>query len=186
MSKKKSSIDIEAIVAKAQKGNEKSFVFLYDHFFDLIFRYVSFRVSPESREDVVGDIFYKVVHNLKKYKQKPGASFKSWIYAIAHNQIIDFYRKQKELLGSDQIEENFFNKLPDKKGKKPDEHFIKKEETETIKKALKKLSPIHREILELKFLEEFSNKEISKIIGKTEGNIRIMQLRALREIRKFF
>ena len=55
-----------------------------------------------------------------------------------------------------------------------------------IDEALKKLSTAHREILELKFLEEFSNQEIAKITGKTEGNIRIMQLRALRELRKFF
>ncbi len=185
MSKKESSINIETLVIKAQKGDEKSFNFLYDYFFEKIFRYVSFKISPENREDVVSDIFYKIVHNLKKYKPKKGASFKSWIYSIAHNQIIDFYRKQKELLGID-YDESFFERIPDDKNEKPNESLIKKEEAKKIKKALKKLSPLHREILELKFLEEFSNKEISQIIGKTEGNIRIMQLRALREIRKFF
>ena len=59
MSKKKSSIDIEALVVKAQKGDEKSFNLLYDIFFDDIFRYVSFKVSPENKEDVVSDIFIK-------------------------------------------------------------------------------------------------------------------------------
>ena len=51
---------------------------------------------------------------------------------------------------------------------------------------MKKLSSSHQEVLQLKFLEGFSNTEIAEIIGKSEGNVRVIQLRALRELRKYF
>lgn len=178
---------IEKLVVKAQKNDEKSFTKLYDYFFDRIFRYVSFRVKNEDVEDLVGDIFYKTVQHLNKYKTQKKAGFNAWIFRIAHNTVIDFYRKQKELLGIIyEDSEDFFATLPDKKNLNPDQSILKKEESEKIKYLLTKLPKIHREILELKFLEEFSNKEIAQITKKSEGNIRIIQLRALRELRKLF
>lgn len=177
---------IEQWVEQAQKGRERSFVKLYDLFFDPIFRYVSFRVPLDQVEDLVGEVFYKVVQNLSKYQNKKGSRFKSWIYRIAHNQVIDFYRKQKELLGEDGLEEDFFVNLPDEKNDNPEEGILKSEEYEKLHQVMGALSPAHREILELKFLEEFSNMEISQITGKSEGSIRLMQLRALRELRKRF
>lgn len=185
-SEKISVATIETWVVKAQKGHEKSFSLIYDHFFSPIFRYVSFRVPQEHTEDLVGDIFFKVVNHLPKYKPQATASFKAWLYRIAHNQVIDFYRKRKELLGEDQIEENFFVQLPDEKTPQPNKALMKDEESKKIHEVLKKLSPTHRTILELKFLEDFSNTEVAKITGKSEGNIRLMQLRALREMRKYF
>ncbi len=177
---------IEQWVEKAQHGHERSFVKLYDLFFEPIFRYVAFRVPADQVEDLVGEIFYKVVKNLSKYEKKKGSRFKSWIYRIAHNQVIDFYRKQKELLGEDGLEEDFFVNLPDEKEDTPEEQILKKEVYEKLYTVMKQLSPSHREILELKFLEEFTNTEIAQITGKSEGSIRLMQLRALREMRKYF
>lgn len=185
--KKLSPQQIEKLVKKAQKNDEKSFTVLYDSFFDRIFRYVSFRVPATEAEDLVGDIFFKIVQNLKKYKSQKNSGFTAWIFKISHNTVIDFYRKQKELLGKDnEDDDNFFMMLPDEKNPRPDEKVLKKEEATTLRNFLQKLSPPHREILELKFLEEFSNKEITKITGKSEGNIRIIQLRALRELRQYF
>lgn len=188
MSEEKFSPDqIEKLVIKAQKNDEKSFAKLYDYFFDRIFRYVSFRVKKEEVEDLVGEIFYKVVQHLDKYKSQKKAGFNAWIFRIAHNIVVDFYRKKKEFLGIvKEDNEDFFATLPDKKNLHPDKAILKKEESEKIKYLLTKLPLPHREILELKFLEEFSNKEIAHITKKSEGNIRIIQLRALRELRKLF
>lgn len=175
---------IDKWVKKAQEGDEASLGQIYDLFFDKIFRYVSFKVSVDSREDVCGEIFLKMVQNIKKYKPQESASFSAWLFRIAHNQIVDFYRKQKELLGID--DDDFFMNIPDTKKLTPDKKTETILEYEKIYESLVKLSSLHREILELKFLEEFSNNEIAKITGKTEGNIRIIQLRALRELRKYF
>jgi len=186
MSESYSPEKIEKLVVKAQKGHQESFAKLYDIFFDKIWRYVSFRVSAEEVEDIVGDVFLKLVQHLKKYKPQSSASFSAWFYRIAHNTIIDFYRKKKDLLGLDSEDEDFFAQIPDEVNLRPDQSTNQTFEHAKIHKALKKLSPINREILELKFLEGFSNTEIAQVTGKTEGNIRIIQLRALREMRKYF
>ncbi len=176
---------IEVWVAKAQKGDEKSFSLLFDAYFERIYRYVGFRVEAHECEDLVGDVFLKLVQNLPKYESQVGVGFGAWIYRIAHNSVIDHYRRKKDMVGSeDEATENFFLNLPDETNLKPDEVTNNELDYQWLYKALKKVKPLHREILELKFLEGFSNKEIAKITGKTEGNIRILQLRALREIRK--
>jgi RNA polymerase sigma-70 factor (ECF subfamily) len=68
----------------------------------------------------------------------------------------------------------------------PHDSAVQHEEHRKIRGILKKLSDTHREVLQLKFLEGFSNPEIAEIIGKSEGNVRVIQLRALRELRKHF
>lgn len=174
---------LETWALSAAKGDERAFIDLYDYFFDRIWRYVSFRVETEEVEDLVSEVFYKCVRSLKQYKPQKKATFSSWLFRIAHNQVVDYYRKQKELMGTD-LEEEFFLRLKDEKQPSPDQKVLKNEEAMLIHKLLKKLKPNHREILELKYLEEFTNTEIASITGKTEGNVRIIQLRALREMRK--
>lgn len=181
-----SSQEIETLVVKAQKGDEDSFALLFEHWFDRVYRYTAYRVSEAECEDIVSDIFLKVVQNLPKYKSRTGVGFGAWLFRLAHNTIIDWYRRKKELLGSDleTDDEDFFATLADKE-QTPNESTNSLYDYARVYKFLAKLKPDHREILELKFLEGFSNKEIASITGKTEGNIRIMQLRALKEMRQY-
>ena len=177
---------IEVLVRKAQKGNENSFSELFDYFFPKIFRHVSFRVPAENSEDLTSEVFLKVVQNLNKYVSQENAKFSAWLFRIANNTIIDFYRKKKDLLGLDDEEENFFAELPDEDTPPPNEIVNKNFDIQKMYKLLKKLPALQRTILELKFLEDFNNTEIAHITGKTEGNIRIIQLRALRTLRQLW
>ncbi len=175
---------IEMCVEKAQKGEEKSFSMLFDAFYDKIFRYVHFRVPAEEVEDIVSDVFLKVVEKLQTYKPDPKSGFSAWIFRIAHNKIIDFYRQKKELLGqTDEDGNDFFLQIPDE-NLQPDQQTNLNLDIKKLHKILKQLPDAQREILEFKYLEGFTNEEIAKITGKAEGNIRVIQLRALREIRK--
>lgn len=178
-----SDFNLETLVAAAQAGDEAAFSEIYDHLFERIWRYVSFRVDATETEDIVSEIWLKVVQNLKKYKPQSGASFKAWVFRIAHNLVIDFYRKKKDILGIETDENDFFAQIPDGE-RTPDMITLKNSEYKTLHKALLKIKPDHREILQLKFLEGFSNQEIAAITKRTEVNIRVLQLRALREIRE--
>lgn len=177
---------IEALVTKAQEGDEKSFSTLFEVWFDRVYRYTAYRVDLVECEDVVSEIFLKVVQNLPKYKSRPGVGFGAWLFRLAHNTIIDHYRRKKELLGSDleEADEDFFARVVDKQPQ-PDEQANSLYDYARVYRFLAKLKPDQREILELKFLEGFSNKEISTVTGKSEGNIRIIQLRALKEMRHY-
>lgn len=178
--------EIEILVRKAQKGNENSFSELFDYFSPKIYRHVSFRVPVENSEDLTSEIFLKVVQHLNKYVAQKNGKFAAWLFRVANNAIIDFYRKKKELLGIDDEEENFFANIPDEKNPKPNEIANRGFDIQKMYQLLKQLPAPQRTILELKFLEEFNNTEIAHITGKTEGNIRIIQLRALRTIRQLW
>ncbi|MBT3349283.1 sigma-70 family RNA polymerase sigma factor [bacterium] len=177
--------EVLKLVRRAQTGDESSFAKIFDLFFDKIFRYVRFRVDPEDAEDLTSEVFLKVVENIEKYKPQHKIAFSAWIFRIAHNTVVDFYRKKRELLGLVDADGNLkFDVVDD--APLPPEIAQKCWEHAQIHEMLAKLPAGHREILELKFLEDFSNAEIAKITGKSEGNIRVIQLRALREMRKFF
>ena len=173
--------EIENLVKKAQKNCEKSFAQIFDFFFEKIFKYVDNRVEKSETEDLVSEIFLRVTRNLKKYFPKKNAGFSSWIFRIAHNAVIDFYRKKQEFFEFDDenlvaIDENL----------SPNYFANKNFDTKKMQNLLQKLSPKYREILELKFLENFSNLEVAKITGKSVGNVRITQMRALKEMKKMW
>ncbi len=177
--------EIEKLVILSQQGQDESFAQLFDHFYPKISRYVSFRVNSDEVEDIVGDIFFKVISKLKKYQPTAKGNFSAWVFRVAHNTVIDFYRSQREITSLyDEVGE-LKHDFPDQKPN-PQVNLEKNEDSAKIREILAKLSPVHQEVLQLKFLEGFSNSEIAEIIGKSEGNVRVIQLRALREMRKHF
>ena len=181
-----SAAEVEALVIKAQNGDQDSFAQLFDIWFDRVYRYTAYRVDAAECEDIVSEIFLKLVQHLPQYKSRSGIGFGAWLFRMAHNTIIDWYRKKKALLGSDleTDDQDFFATIVDEQPQ-PDDQLNRLYDYDRVYRFLKKLKSDHREILELKFLEGFSNKEIASITGKSEGNIRIIQLRALKEMRQY-
>jgi len=176
---------LETLVAQAQKGDEEAFSDIFDIFFDALTQYVARRTPPEEVEDLVSEIFVKLIQNLGKYHSKSGG-FRAWVFKIAHNHVIDYYRRKKELLSlSDDEGQQYILELEDE-NPTPDAEANSAMENEKLLSILGKLSPTHREILELRFLEGFSTQEIGEITGKSDGNIRIMQMRALRHARELW
>lgn len=184
--------EIEQLVIQAQKGDEEAFSRVFDEFFEPIARYTKLRTKPEEAEDIINEIFLKVVRNLPRYTPHQRilaggrGPFAAWIFRIARNQIIDLYRKKRDHLSLHDPETGELKfDFPDPR-LDPQQSAEQHEAHRAIHTALKKLPASHREILELKFLHQFSNTEISEITKKSEGAIRVAQLRALRELRKFF
>lgn len=170
--------EISELVSRVQKGDMDAFSKLYDIFVDPIYRYVFYKVKSVEVEDIVETVFLRVWQNVKQYKAKQG-SFSSWIFRIAHNLVVDYYRKSKEKetleldirIADSQRQHNPIRIAEDSL----DQHVLKV--------GLTKLKKVHQEILIYKFINDLSNKEISRILRKSEGSIRILQFRALKALK---
>lgn len=170
---------IEDFVVKAQDGDADSFAKVYDVLVDQIYRYVYFRVPQEEAEDITEMVFLRAWENLHQYRLKK-KSFSAWIFKIAHNLIVDTYRFKRDK-GTVSLD-------PDVPEYRREHNPIKVAEdnihSDKLRIALSKMKKAYKQIIILKFINEFSNEEISKILKKSEGSIRILQFRALKTLKR--
>lgn len=129
-------------------------------------------ISYEDAENLLQDIFLKIYTNINSYNSD--YSFSSWIYRIAHNYTIDYYKKNRNkqnvnLNSWDDKDINFLELL--ESDENIEKNIINKELILKIKKILNSLDIKYREILILKFLEEKNYKEISDILKIPEWTV---------------
>ena len=88
--------DEEGLVRRAQQQDTQAFAQLYEAYFDKIYRYIALRMRNETEaEDLTQQVFMKMLHSISSYKVK-GVPFSSWLYRIAHNQVVDFLRQKNK------------------------------------------------------------------------------------------
>jgi RNA polymerase sigma-70 factor (ECF subfamily) len=166
------------LIIKAQKGEAECFGHLYDHYLPQLHRYVFLKVgSKQEAEDLTHEVFLSAWQSLPGYKSK-GFPFSSWLYHIARNKVIDHYRTKKVQISIDLVDESFF-KLASTLEKDLDiaMHWAK------AQVAIKKLKEEQQDVIIMRFVEDLSHKEIADAIGKSEGAVRLIQHRALENLR---
>jgi len=169
--------NINQLVRAASQGNKSAFEAIYHEFYPKISRFVHFRVnSKEFSEDLIAEIFIKAWEKLQEEERI--VSFQSWVFTIARNQVIDHYRTRKnyanlaELENVIEYEDNAIAAIDlDIASKK----FLQ---------ALEFLNPDQKQVIRLKFIEDLDNEEISAIMEKPTGTIRVIQHRAILELKK--
>lgn len=171
-------VKIDLLIKASQNGDSESFAKIYDVFIEPIYKYIYFKVPAQEAEDLTETVFLKAWQNVRKYR--PGKhSFKAWIFRIAHNTVIDFYRTQKEHLELD-------DKIEDEKSVSDPKRITKQVLLkERLHGALKNIPDKQKEVIVLKYINGHDNSEISKIMGKSEGAVRVLQNRALKSLRKY-
>jgi RNA polymerase sigma-70 factor (ECF subfamily) len=153
---------------------------LYDRHRPSIFRYVWARVGDRhTAEDLTGDVFVRMVTALPNYRTT-GQPFRAWLYRIAHNLLVDHYRRENKraAVSLDTIEER------DAGGDDPVAVTERKLDAERVQHALSSLDPPHREVVLLRFVCGLSLQEVAQILGKTEGAIKSLQHRSLTALRQ--
>lgn len=171
--------EIEDLVKDAQEGNQDAFACIYDIFVDPIYRYIYYRVHSSDAEDLMETVFLKVWENIRQYKHKK-RSFSAWVFRIAHNLVVDYYRSSK-----DRYMRELTTQVPDQKREhNPIKTTQNAMDKDNLKVAMAKLKKQYQEIIIYKFINELSNKEIAQILNKTEGSLRILQFRALKALRR--
>jgi len=173
-------LELEAnLIKQAKKGDSDAFGQLYDHYLPKIYRYILLKVSHrEEAEDLTHEVFVSAWENIDSYKSQ-GFPFSTWLYHIAKNKVIDFYRTHKTHLALDAVDESWF------KVAGAIEHqtdvaisFAK------IKSAMSKLSDDAQDVLIMRFVDDLSHKEIAQALQKSEGAVRLIQHRALQQLKE--
>jgi RNA polymerase sigma-70 factor (ECF subfamily) len=168
---------LETLLEDAKSGQDAAFSKLYELYFDKIFRFAFYRVShKEVAEDITEEVFIRAFTSLSSLDK--ASSFESWLYQIARNRIIDYYRAKKLLLPLDDLENTleYETNIIDSVNLQFDQKIFLK--------VLRDLPAEQQTIIRLKFYEDLSNTEIADITGKTEGSIRVLQHRALTKLKE--
>ncbi len=170
--------DEKILIERAKGGDSSSFGLLYDHYLPGIYRFVLLRVNHrEEAEDITHQTFLKAWENIEQYHFR-GYSFGSWLYRIARNTIIDNHRKSNPEISLEVLAPNLLVDLESQS-----ELTEIKIEGETILKALSQLKEVEQEVVIMRFVEELTHREVARIIGKSEGAVKVIQHRALKSLR---
>ncbi len=166
----------KSVILHAKQGSEQAFGQLYELYFEKIFKFIFYRVShKEIAEDLTEDVFIKAWTSIRSVKED---SFSGWLYQIAKNKVIDYYRQKKTMVDLDEIE----NILESDQNLNEDANTVI--ERKVFMEALKLLTPEQQIIIKLKFIEDMDNFEIAELISKSEGSIRVVQHRAIQKLQE--
>ncbi|MFZ2975972.1 MAG: RNA polymerase sigma factor [Candidatus Moraniibacteriota bacterium] len=164
--------------------NPDFYYFLMERYEAKILRYIRriSNFSKETTEDLGQEIFLKAYENINDLDEN--LKFSSWLYRIARNHVISFWRKNKnrKLVSSFDADENFKNMFESDEDIAKD--LEKKITAEEVGKILEKMKIEYREVLVLRFLEDKDYNEISDILKKPVGTVGTLLNRAKKEFRK--
>lgn len=162
-------------VLKAKQADTSAQSRLISLFYTKIFRYVYYRVNQkEDAEDLTNDIFVRMLESL----DQQSGSFFAWLYQIASNRVIDYYRKKDVRKDTsdvgDAIEYFGSEETP------IDKMFIRDE----LSKGIQHLTSEQQEVIVLRFIEGYQANEVAEMLDKSPTAVRQLQYRALKQLRK--
>ena len=168
----------EKLIRDAVKGNSSAFGALYDHYQPAIYRFVAVKVGRrEEAEDITHQAFLSAWLSIKKYQHR-GHPFSSWLYQIARNQVVDHYRAKRNETAIESVDPEYFAIAASIELSLP-----AKLEMENVRRAMKNLKSEYQDVILLRFIEDISLKETANILQKTEGAVKLMQHRAIKELK---
>jgi RNA polymerase sigma-70 factor (ECF subfamily) len=167
---------VEALVLRAVNGDVAAFTALYDHFYDRVYRHVYYRVGRiEDAEDLTQQVFLHAWRALRRFRPN-GSPFVAWLFTIAHHLVINHYRRTKM---TRQLPENM---VAARAEVYPD-HDLRLDQ-ERVRAAIRRLKPDQQQVVIMRFLEDLPHRDIAAALGKSEANVRVIQHRALQELRQ--
>jgi RNA polymerase sigma-70 factor (ECF subfamily) len=173
-----SQSNLPKLLARAAQGDRHSFGEFYALHLGEIYRYILFRVNDhDEAEDLTAKVFLEAWESLTS-RQPKIKNIRAWVYRIAHNKVIDHHRTKKP---QEPIDGN-----PDKKLHSPwleselDDLFASRQ----LAEGLRQLSATYQEVIILRFINQLSHAEVAEIMNITESHVRVLQYRALQQMRE--
>ena len=172
--------DENGLIDRAAGGDREAFGILYERNSLRVFRHAYFLTGNSTlAEDITAQTFLKALEAIHRYEHR-GIAFKSWLLRIACNLVINYRKSSKN---------NGHSSLPDtleapKAFYSPEAFAQTKADGELVWGHVRNLSHEQRQVVVLRFLDDLSYADIAELLDKSVGAVRILQFRALRNLRK--
>jgi RNA polymerase sigma-70 factor (ECF subfamily) len=168
---------VRELVDRSVQGDAEAFGHIYDQFCDALYRYFVHHLgNAADAEDLVSRTFLRAWRAIGSFRWR-GKPFEAWLFTLARNQLQDFYRERKR--AHDPLDESRADSNPG-----PESQAIAVAEATATRSALAKLTEEQRDVLVLRFYLDLDTKQIATIMGKREGTVRGLQMRALQALRR--
>lgn len=172
-------LDEEAKLIQLAKEDISQFELLYDKYYEDVVRFVYQRVDTKaSAFDVAQQTFIKAMNNIHKYEHR-GVPFSAWLFRIAINEVNQLYRKNKREQAINISSENIVDIMDE-----VDDYQEKEDQLNRLGKALQQLKKEQVELINLRYFEQRSFKEIADILSITEGNAKMKVHRIIKKLKE--
>ena len=172
--------DDGALIARAKRDPE-AFGLLYQRYVKRIYNYTyQFTRNREEAEDLTSRTFFQALRGLGTYADR-GLPFQAWLFRIAHNLVVNWYRDQSRhpVIGLDIVEDE----MGADEGN-PQSDLAQREEQRRLLRLISGLPEDRKTLLLLKFVEKMSNAEIARVLGRSEGAVKVLYHRTLLSLRE--
>lgn len=167
------------LVDAAKAGDERALSELYQTYFPRVYRYILARTgSPHDAEDLAEEVFMRVLEAIERFQHRE-APFSAWLFRIAHNAVISQRRKESARGKSGPLLEG----IPVSTAG-PDELVEQRLILNEVMEAARKLPEAQRQVITLRFTAGLSVAETALAMGKGEGNVKVIQHKAIAKLRE--
>ena len=165
---------------KRAKDDPRGFEPLYNKYYEQIFRYIYQRMDDkELAHDITSQVFLKAMNNIQKYEYR-GVPFASWLYRIAKSELYQSFRDEKATRTINVDTSNLSIMIDDI------EEDASEENRAVLLSAIKELNEEEVQIIELRYFEKRSFKEIGDMLEITENNAKVKAHRVVQKMKKLF
>jgi RNA polymerase sigma-70 factor (ECF subfamily) len=163
--------DDDRPLIEAAQADPARFVELYDRYVDRVYAFVSRRTANRATaEDITSEVFQQALAELGRFEWR-GIPFVAWLYRIASNALTDSWRRDARESHA----------LPDEV---PERDVQDVERRVALFELVGRLPDAQRTVIEMRFVEDKSIRDIAAALGRSEGAVKQLQLRALQRLRK--
>ncbi len=170
--------DEQDLVHRAQNGDKEAFTELYEAYFGKLYRYVVVRIGNRAEaEDMTQQVFVKAYKSISSYRWR-GVPFSAWLFRIAHNLVVDFFRKESKrptvpleeslMASNDNVQQVVERRL----------------DVERVMAATRQLTAAQREVISLRFAGGLAIAEVARVMSKNEGAVKALQHSAIAALRR--
>jgi RNA polymerase sigma-70 factor (ECF subfamily) len=169
----------ESLLKRVRQWDQDALAEAYDQYAPAMYRY-AYRLTghAETAQEIASDTFCRLLVALKN-GGGPNQHLSAWLYRVAHNLVVDFYRRQPAQ-GPESLDDVPEVAVPGLH----EERVLGREEADRVRDALRLLTPLQQQVVALHFLEGLDNEDVAQCVERSVGAVKALQHRALNSLRR--